>query len=84
MRNVTVLTKDGAFAHFFPPQPGRIDSSRVPTPREFAIQGQKIANARGSARGWGRVGHSPGGGGGALGIFWGGVCRPGPQNGPPF
>ena len=47
MKNVTVLTKDGAFALFFPPHPGGFDSSRVPIPREFAIQGQKIANAGG-------------------------------------
>ena len=47
MKSVTVLTKDGAFALFFPPHPGGFDSSRVPIPREFAIQGQKIANAGG-------------------------------------
>ena len=47
MKNVTVLTKDRAFALFFPPHPGGFDSSRVPIPREFAIQGQKIANAGG-------------------------------------
>ena len=40
MKNVAVLTKDGAFAFFFRPHP-----------REFAIQGKKNANARGSARG---------------------------------
>ena len=42
MKNVAVLTKDGAFAFFFRPHP-----------REFAIQGKKNANARGSARGRG-------------------------------
>ena len=42
MKNVTVLTKDGAFALFFPPHPGGFDSSRVPIPREFAIQGQNL------------------------------------------
>ena len=36
---------------FFVPHPGGIDSSRVPTPGEFAIQGKKNANARGSDRG---------------------------------
>ena len=43
MKNVAVLTEDGAFALFFPPHPGRFDSSRVPTPHpwEFAIQGLK-------------------------------------------
>ena len=40
MKNVAVLTEDGAFALFFRPHP-----------REFAIQGKKDANARGSARG---------------------------------
>ena len=40
MKNVAVLTEDGAFALFFRPHP-----------REFAIQGKKNANARGSARG---------------------------------
>ena len=39
MKNV--LTEDGAFALFFRPHPGGFDSSRVPTPREFAIQGKK-------------------------------------------
>ena len=27
---------------------------------------------------------APGGGGGHFGFFWGGVCPPGPQIGPPF
>ena len=49
MKNVAVLTEDGAFVLFFRPHPGGLDSSRVP--REFAIQGKKNANARGSARG---------------------------------
>ena len=40
IKNVAVLTEDGAFALFFRPHP-----------REFAIQGKKNANARGSA--WG-------------------------------
>ena len=42
MKNVAVLTEDGAFALFFRPHP-----------REFAIQGKKNANAQGSARGGG-------------------------------
>ena len=47
MKNVAVLTEDGVFALFFRPHPG-----------EFAIQGKKIANARGSARGGGgEAGH---------------------------
>ena len=40
MKNVAVLSEDGAFALFFRPHP-----------REFAIQGKKNANARGSG-GW--------------------------------
>ena len=31
MKNVAVLTEDGAFALFFHPHPGGFDSSRVPT-----------------------------------------------------
>ena len=46
MKNVAVLTEDEAFALFFRPHPG-----------EFAIQGKKNANARGSARGGGEAGH---------------------------
>ena len=50
MKNVAVLTEDGAFALFFRPLPGGFDSSRVPTLGEFAIQGKKNANPGGSAR----------------------------------
>ena len=32
MKNVAVLTADGAFALFFCPHPGGFDSSRVPMP----------------------------------------------------
>ena len=38
---------------FFRPHPGGFDSTRVPTPGGFDIQGKKNANARGSARGGG-------------------------------
>ena len=65
MKNVAVLTEDGAFALFLRPHPGEFDSSSVPTPREFAIQGKKKANARESARG---------GGLGAGGIDWCIMC----------
>ena len=52
MKNATVLTEDGVFSLFFRPYPGAFDSSRVPTPGEFAFQGaKKNVNARGSARG---------------------------------
>ena len=47
MKNVAVLTEDGAFALFFRPHPRGFDSSRVPTPRNLLDQGKKIANTRG-------------------------------------
>ena len=50
MKNVAVLTEDGAVALFFRPYPGGFDSSRVPL-RGFAIQGKKNASTQGSARG---------------------------------
>ena len=56
MKNVAALTEDGAFA------PGDLTAQEYP-PREFAIQGKKNANARGSARGGGE-------GLGAGGIDW--------------
>ena len=42
MKNIAVMTEDGAFALFFPPHPG-----------EFAIKGKNNANVRESARGKG-------------------------------
>ena len=51
MKNVAVLTEDGAFTVFF-----------RPLPREYAIQGKK--NARGSARGGGGAGKGAVGAGG--------------------
>ena len=53
MKNVAVLTKDGAFAFFFRPYPPGDLQLKHPHPREFSIRGRKNANARGSARGWG-------------------------------
>ena len=35
LKNVAVLTEDGAFALFFRPHPGGFDTSRVPTPRNL-------------------------------------------------
>ena len=52
MKNVAVLTEDGAFALFFRPHPGEFDSSRVPTPGNLPSKAKKNANARGSAP-WG-------------------------------
>ena len=52
-KNVAVLTEDGAFALFFRPQLRGIWQLKSPHSWEFAIQGKKNANARGSARGGG-------------------------------
>ena len=57
MKNVAVLTEDGAFALFFLPHPGGFDSLKVLTPGNLPSNAKKTANAWGSARG--------GGGGGA-------------------
>ena len=59
MKNVAVLTEDGAFALFFRPHPEVFDSSRVPTPGNLPSKAKKNANARGSAhRGGGGAGRS--------------------------
>ena len=50
MKNVVVLTEDGALALFFHPHPGEFDSSRVSTPGNLPSKA-KNANARGSVRG---------------------------------
>ena len=57
MKNVAVLTEDGAFALFFRPHPGNLTAQESPL-SEFAIQGKKNANARGSAREGGALGAS--------------------------
>ena len=54
MKNVAVLTEDGAFAFFFRPHSGGFDSSRVPPPGICHPRQKKKANARGSA--WERLG----------------------------
>ena len=41
MKNVAVLTEDGAFALFFRPHPGGFDSSRVPTPGTCHLRPEK-------------------------------------------
>ena len=51
IKNVALLTEDGAFALIFSSPPRGICQLKSPHPREFAIQGQKNANSRGSARG---------------------------------
>ena len=59
MKNVAVLTEDGAFALFFRPYPGGFDSLKVPTP----------GNLPSNAKNCQCLGVSPGAGGlGAGGI----------------
>ena len=41
MKNVAVLTEDGAFALFFRPHPRGIWQLKSPHPRESTIQGKK-------------------------------------------
>ena len=41
MKNVTVLTEDGAFALFFCPHPGEFDSSKVPIPGNLPSKAKK-------------------------------------------
>ena len=53
MKNVAVLTEDGAFALFFRPHPGEFDSSRVPTPGNLPSKAKKVL----------MPGGQPGGGG---------------------
>ena len=56
MKNVALLTEDGAFALFFRPHPGGFDSSKVPTP----------GNLPSNAKKYQCPGVSPPGGGGLL------------------
>ena len=60
IKNVAVLTEDGAFALFFRPHPGGFASSRVPTPGNLPSKAKKMLIP----------GDQPGGGGGlgATGI----------------
>ena len=53
MKNVAVLTEDGAVALFFRPYPGGFDSSRVPPPGNLPSKAKKNASTQGSARGGG-------------------------------
>ena len=57
MKNVAVLTEDGAVALFFRPHPGGFDGSRVPTPGNLPSKGKKMPVPR--------VQPGRGGGGGA-------------------
>ena len=67
MKNVAVLTEDGAFAVFFRPHPGGFDSSRVPSPMSLPSKAKKILMPGGQPR-WGGGGGGGGGGLGAAGI----------------
>ena len=55
MKNVAVLTEDGAFALFSRPHPGGFDTSKVPTPRNLQSNAKKMP----------MPGGQPGGGRGA-------------------
>ena len=59
MKNVAVLTKDGAFAVFLRPHPGGFDSSRVSTPGNLPPSKAEVMpmpGGWGSARGGGGLG----------------------------
>ena len=58
IKNVALLTEDGAFALFFRPHPGGFASSRVPTPGNLPSKAKKMLIPGGQ----------PGGGLGAGGI----------------
>ena len=61
MKNVAVLTKDGAFAVFFCPHPWGFDSLRVPTPRNLPSKAKKVPMP-GGQHGRGRGGGMDAGG----------------------
>ena len=53
MKNVAVLTEDGAFAIFFRSHPGAFDSSRVPTPGNLPSKAKKMLMPGDQPGGWG-------------------------------
>ena len=57
MKNVAVLTNDGAFALFFCPHPRGFDSSRDPTPGNLPSKAKKMVMGGGGGQpgrgGWG-------------------------------
>ena len=63
MKNVAVLTEDGAFALLFRPHPEVFDSSRVPTPGNLPSKAKKKCLCPG-------VSPQGGGGGGGAGRSW--------------
>ena len=56
MKNVAVLTKDGAFAVFLRPHPGGFDSSTVPTPGNLPSKAEKMPMPGGQPGGGGALG----------------------------
>ena len=62
MKNVALLTEDGALGLFFRSHPGGFDSSRVPIHENLPSRAKKNANARGSALGGGGGGGRKGAG----------------------
>ena len=56
MKNVAVLTEDGAFAVFFRPHPGGFDSPRVPTPGNLPSEAKKMLMTGGQPGGGGWAG----------------------------
>ena len=53
MKNVAVLTEDGAFALFFRPHPWGFDSSGVTTPGNLPTKAKKLVMPGG--RGWAQL-----------------------------
>ena len=51
MKNVAVLTENGALALFLSPHPGVFDSSRVPTPGKLQFKAKKKCLCPGPVRG---------------------------------
>ena len=56
MKNVAVLTEDGALALFFCPHPGGFDSLRVPTPGNLPFKAKKMLIPEGQPEGGGGLG----------------------------
>jgi len=52
MKNVAVLTEDGAFALFFRPHPRGFDSSKVPTPGNLPSKAKKMPMPGRQPGGW--------------------------------
>ena len=56
MKNVAVLTKDGAFSLFFRPHLGGFDRSRFPIPGNLPSKAKKMLMPGGQPNGEGRGG----------------------------